>query len=328
MLLARLDDRELRLALEEAEVGVRDAEGRVRELELGSKLADREAEQAEVTLREAEAAFARASEGVKDGTISIEEHERATFARNLAQKKVETAEAAVEKGKVALELGAVAVERAKAVRDRAAVLLERATIRSPIAGVVTLCNVREGERVRTGEVLYKVEEPDTLVVYGNLPVRDAARVEAGDAVTVESSAAAGEARGKVVLVAPTVDRDSGTVRVKAEIEPAPGFHPGLFVTVRIVVTTREAALVVPRRAILHDDEEGPYLFVVREGKAARVPVKTGFEGEGVLEVEGIGEEDEILVEGQDTVTDGAAVEVLAPARASAAAPEPPPDRGE
>ncbi len=321
MLLARLDDRELRLALEEAEVDVRNAEGRIRELELGKKLADREVEQAEVSLREAEAIFARASEGMKDGTISLEEHERATFARNLAQKKVEAAQASVEKGKVALELGSVAVERARAVRDRAAVLLERATIRSPIAGVVTLCNVREGERVRTGEVLYKVEEPDTLVLYGNLPVRDAARVEAGDAVSLESSAAEGKAKGKVELVAPTVDRESGTVRVKAAIEPAPGFRPGLFVTMRITVATRADALVVPRRALLHDDEEGPYLFVVRDGKAVRVPVKTGFEGEGVLEVEGIGEEDLVLVEGQDTVSDGAAVEVLA-------APGAPPDRGE
>lgn len=325
-LLARLDDRELKLALEEADVDLKNAEGRVRELELEGKLADREVEQAEVTLREAEAAFARASEGVKDGTISVEEHERATFAKRLAAKKVEAAQAAVEKGAVALELGGVAVERARAVRDRAAVLLERATIRSPLAGVVTLCNVREGERVRTGDVLYKVEELGTLVLYGSLPVRDAARVEAGDPVTLESSAAEGTAKGKVVLVAPTVDRESGTIRVKAEIEPAPGFFPGLFVTMRITVATRDDALVVPRRALLHDDEEGPYLFVVRDGKAVRVAVRTGFEGEGVLEVEGPGEEDLVVVEGQDTVSDGTAVEVLpapsptdSPAEASAEA---------
>lgn len=109
-----------------------------------------------------------------------------------------------------------------------------------------------------------------------------------------------------------MERESGTIRVKAEIEGAPGFFPGLFVTMRIVVATREGALVVPRRALLHDDEEGPYLFVVRDGKARRVLVRTGFEGDGVLEVEGIGEEDLVVVEGQDTVVDGAAVELLAP----------------
>jgi len=317
MLLAKLDDRELKLALKEADVDLKNAEGRVRELEIENKQADRELEQAEVGLREAEAIFGRTSEGIKDGTISVEEHERSTFAKNLAQKKVEAAQAAVEKGSVALELGGVAVERARAVRDRAAVSLERATIRSPLAGVVTLSNVREGERVKTGDVLFKVEDPGSLVLYGNLPVRDAARVEPGDPVTLESSAADGEAKGRITLVAPTVDRESGTVRVKAEVEPRKGFRPGLFVTMKIVVDTRANALVVPRRALLHDDEDGPYLFVVRDGHAARVLVRTGFEGEGVLEVEGIGETDPVIVEGQDTVADGSLVEVLGP-------PEPPP----
>lgn len=309
MLLARLDDRELKLALEEAEVDVKNAQGRIRELELEQKQAEREVDQAVVGLREAEAMFGRASEGIKDGTISVEEHERATFARNLAQKKVDVAQAALDKGVVALELGGVAAERARAARDRAAIVLERATILSPLPGVVTLCNVREGERVRAGDLLFRVEDALSLVLYGNLPVREAARVEAGDPVVLTSSAAEGEAHGKVVLVAPTVDKESGTVRVKAKIEPAPGFRPGLFVTMRIVVSTRADALVVPRRALLHDDEEGPYLFVVRSGRAVRVLVKTGFEGDGVLEVEGIGEEDPVVVEGQDTVADGAKVEI-------------------
>jgi membrane fusion protein (multidrug efflux system) len=314
LLLARLDDRELRLAREEAEIDLKNALGKVRELELERKQAEREVDQAVVGFSEAEAALARATEGKKDGTISVEEHERATFARNLTQKKVDVAQAALDRSVVALELGGVAVDRARAVRDRASVLLERATIRSPLDGVVTYCNVREGERVRTGDLLFRVEDPASLVLYGNLPVREAARVQPGNAVTLTSSAAEGEARGKVTLVAPTVERESGTVRVKAEIEPAKGFRPGLFVTMRIVVATREGALVVPRRALLHDDEEGAYVFVVRDGRAVRLLVKTGFEGDGVLEVEGPLEEDLVVVEGQDTVADGAAVEVVADGR--------------
>lgn len=310
LLLARLDDRELKLALDAAEIDLRNAQGRVRELELERKQAEREVDQAVVGLSEAEAAFARASEGKKDGTISVEEHERATFAKSLTQKKVDVAQAALDKAVVGLELGGVAVERARSVRDRTAVSLERATIRSPLEGVVTFCNVREGERVRAGDLLYRVEDPSSLVVYGNLPVREAARVQPGNAVVLASSATEGEAHGRVVLVAPTVDKESGTVRVKASIDPAPVFRPGLFVTMRIVVATRADALVVPRRALLHDDEEGTYLFVVRDGSAKRVLVRTGFEGDGVLEVEGIGEEDLVVVEGQDTVADGAAVEIL------------------
>jgi len=320
-LLAQLDDRELKLSLDEAEIDLKDKQGRIRELELERQRAESELEQAMVGLREAEAAFNRAAEGIKDGTIAVEEHERSVFARNLAQQKVAVAQSGLDKAVVALELGAVAVERARASRDRATVLLERATIRSPLKGVVTLCNVREGEQVRTGDLLYRVEDPSSLVIYGNLPVREAARVAVGNEVTLETNAVEGEAHGKIVLVAPTVDRASGTIRVKAAIEPAPGFKPGLFVTMRLVVEMRLQALVVPRRAILHDDEEGPYLFVVRDGQAERVLVRTGFEGPGVLEVEGIGEDDLVVVEGQDTVADGAKVELKG-------APAPPATEGQ
>ena len=44
---------------------------------------------------------------------------------------------------------------------------------APLAGVVTVCNVREGEQVRTGELLYRVEDPTSLIVYGELAAADA-----------------------------------------------------------------------------------------------------------------------------------------------------------
>jgi membrane fusion protein (multidrug efflux system) len=150
----------------------------------------------------------------------------------------------------------------------------------------------------------------SLIVYGDLPVRQATRVNVGAEVLVDSNAVGAATRGKVVLVSPTVDRASGTVRVKVEVTPAPGFKPGLFVNLRFVVETRDDALVVPKRAVLHDDEEGPFLFVVEQGQAERVWVKTGFQREDAIEiVEGIAENAQVVVEGQDTLTHGAKVEV-------------------
>jgi HlyD family secretion protein len=318
LVLARIDDRDLALAVKDAEIQLREQKGKTRELDLERRRATQELEQARVTLDEAKAVHARTSTGIRDGTISIEEHEKATFARSLAQEKLETAEAALDKAKLTLELHAVAVEKAAVVLERARVALEKATLRAPLAGVVTVCNAREGEQVRTGELLYRVEDPESLIVYGDLPVRQAARVRVGREVLVESNAVGIATRGKVVLVSPTVNRESGTVRVKVQVTPAAGFKPGLFVTLRIVVETRADALVVPKRAVLHDDEEGPFLFVVEQGKAVRTWVKTGFQREGAIEItEGIGEAAPVVVEGQDTLTHGAKVEIRAATDAGA-----------
>jgi multidrug efflux pump subunit AcrA (membrane-fusion protein) len=310
LLLAKLDDRDLSLACKDAEIHLREQKGKIRELELERRYATQELEQARVTLEEAKAIHARASTGIRDGTISIEEHERATFARNLAREKVETAEAALDKAQVGLELHAVAVEKAQVALERAQVALEKVTLRAPYPGVVTACSVREGEHVRVGDLLYRVEDPRSLIVYADLPVRQTTRVHTGDEVRITSNAVRATTRGKVILVFPTVDSASGTVKVKVQVTPAPGFKPGLFVTLGIIVERRGNALVVPKRAVLHDDEEGPYLFIVKEDRAERVWVETGFErGEMVEIVKGIAEDAQVMIDGQDTATHGAKVEV-------------------
>ena len=99
------------------------------------------------------------------------------------------------------------------------------------------------------------------------------------------------------------------MRVKASVKTAPGFKPGLFVSIRIVVEQRKQALVVPKRAVLHHDQDGTYLFTVKDGKASRIIVKTGFERAKVIEIlEGIDEQSQVVIEGQDTLTDGAKVD--------------------
>jgi membrane fusion protein (multidrug efflux system) len=202
----------------------------------------------------------------------------------------------------------VAILEAEVERDRAAVAKSRALIRAPLKGIVTYCDVRPGERVRKGDLLYRVEDPASLIVYGDIPVRQAVRVEVGNPVRIDSTATPGPTKGEVVLVAPTVNEESGTVAVKVRVEPGTGFKPGLFVTLLIVSEQRDNALIVPKRSVLHHDEDGAYLFVVKGDVAERRVVTTGFQREEVIEItKGLAEDEQVVIEGQDTLADGAKV---------------------
>ncbi|MHC4957342.1 MAG: efflux RND transporter periplasmic adaptor subunit [Planctomycetota bacterium] len=311
MLLARLDDRDHKLALRDAEIDLEDKQGRVQELELELRRNEQLVEQANVALREAEAIFRRTSNGITDGTISGEEHETSTFGRNRSRTMVLVAQAAFEKSKVALKLGKIAVRKSEVTRDRARIELESTSVRAPFPGTVTMCQVDVGEWVTKGMELYRVEDTSKIVVYGDLPVRQATRVKPGNTVLIGSTATAKSTTGEVLMVEPTVNSASGTVRVKMRVRAEQGYKPGLFVSLRIVVENRKGALVVPKRAVLHDDEEGPYVFVVKDDEASRVAVQTGFEREDVVEiVSGIAEDASVVVEGQDTLADGAKVQIL------------------
>ncbi|MEM8886276.1 MAG: efflux RND transporter periplasmic adaptor subunit [Planctomycetota bacterium] len=310
-LLARIDDRDPKLAVRVAEIKVKEERGRLRELEVDESRSERNLEQAKLEAEEAAAVLRRTTSGIRDGAITLEEHEKAQFAEKVAQAKVAAIAADLEKSKVAQTLGAVMLEDAEVDLERAQVALEKTRLIAPFEGVVSYRSVNVGERVRVGDHLFTIEDPSVLVLYAEIPVRQANKIRTGNPVRIVSNATPEGTTGKVLLVAPTVDSAAGTVRVKIGVDAKAGFRPGLFVTVRIVVQSRKNALVVPKRAVLHDDETGAYLYVVREGQAARTDVKTGYETPELIEiVEGIDETSDVVVEGQDTLGDGAAVEVL------------------
>ncbi|MHC4954409.1 MAG: efflux RND transporter periplasmic adaptor subunit [Planctomycetota bacterium] len=309
-LLARIDDRDLKLALREATIKVKEQKGRLKELVVDLARAGRQLDQTKLEAEEAAAILKRTTNGIKDGTITYEEHESAVFKEKVARAKVAAIEADEEKTRLQLELGAVAIEDAEAKEERARVALEKSQLRAPFAGVVSFCTVNVGERVRVGDHLFTVEDPSSLVVYGEIPVRQANRIRRGNVVRIGSSAVPHATAGRVELIAPTVDSEAGTIRVKASVDSKEGFRPGLFVTMRIVVETHSEALVVKKRSVMHDDETGPYVYIVRDGKAYQTSIKTGFQRDDAIEVvEGVGADDLVVVEGQDVLTDEAMVEV-------------------
>ena len=67
--------------------------------------------------------------------------------------------------------------------------------------------------------------------------------------------------------------------------------------------------MVPRIALLDDGD--PAVFVVRDGKAARVPVKLGYADGEWLEVrEGLKAGDRVVTAGKVALRDGSAVQVI------------------
>ncbi|NEL41784.1 MAG: efflux RND transporter periplasmic adaptor subunit, partial [Xanthomonas perforans] len=107
-------------------------------------------------------------------------------------------------------------------------------------------------------------------------------------------------------IAPVVDSGSGTFRVICAFgQGAEALQPGMFGRIRIDYDQRKDALVIPRLALLDDGE--PAVFVVRKGKASRVPVKLGYAEGPWLEVrQGLKEGDQVVTAGKVALRDGTA----------------------
>jgi membrane fusion protein (multidrug efflux system) len=144
-----------------------------------------------------------------------------------------------------------------------------------------------------------------------VPERELATLKAGLPVRLAVDALPGQTfEGTIDRVAPVVDAGSGTFRVVAAFEGGGVLQPGMFGRIRIDYDNRANALVVPRVALL-EDEGDPAVFVVREGKAARVPVKLGYTDGAWAEVRsGLRAGEQVVVAGKTALRDGTKVQLI------------------
>jgi len=85
--------------------------------------------------------------------------------------------------------------------------------------------------------------------------------------------------------------------------------PNQFVNIRLMLTVRKDAIVVPLASIQHGTQ-GTYVYTVKNNKANLQPVTVDLtQGNISLIASGVSEGDQVVVDGQERLQSGASVEV-------------------
>lgn len=122
---------------------------------------------------------------------------------------------------------------------------------------------------------------------------------------------AGAREGKLTFLDNTVQKGTGTVKLRATVPNADRyFWPGQFVNVRLVLTTKTDAVLIPTRA-QQIGQQGPYVYVVTpEGTAELRPITPGQrQGDQIVVVSGLRAGEKVVVTGQMQVAPGGKVMV-------------------
>ena len=203
------------------------------------------------------------------------------------------------------------VENARAANRLANLELSWTTVTAPISGVVAERMIKPGNFVQANTPIFRIVDDARLEAELNVPERELATLEAGLPVTLSVDALPGRTfEGTIDRVSPVVDADSGTFRVVAAFAGKGDLKPGMFGRISIDYDQRADALTVPRAALLEDEAE-PAVFVVDEGKAARVPIELGYlDGEWAEVRGGLEEGAQVVTAGKATLRDGSAVQVI------------------
>lgn len=211
----------------------------------------------------------------------------------------------------ALEEAVRGLAEAQAELDRARQRFSERTIRAPFAGVVGLSEVDRGARVSEGTFITRLDDLSQVEIEFSLPETLFARVRIGQVVAAGSAAFAGrDFGGRIEAIDNRIDPLSRSFRVRAVLPNPDGILPaGMFMSLDLTLSRAEFT-VVPEEAVILEAAES-YVFVVADGVAHRVRVRTGGRRDGVVTVlEGVAPGQEVVIRGLHRVRDGAAVTLL------------------
>jgi membrane fusion protein (multidrug efflux system) len=258
--------------------------------------------------RELEVRSARA--GLAEAAAALRDAEREFKRFKLLRERDVAAESKLDQVETQLSLARsrhAAAEAQLGVAERA---LRDASVRAPFAGYVSRRQVSRGEYVQVGQPLFELVALDPVEAEFHVAERDSARVARGQEVALTVEPHPGETfRGRVTLIAPTIDPKTRTLRVEADVANPDGrLRPGLFARVDLGVARRQGVVMVPEEAVLQR-ADGEIVFRTAQGnRVKRVVVKTGTHREGMVEVaQGLSPGDVIVTRGQAGLIDGALV---------------------
>jgi membrane fusion protein, heavy metal efflux system len=199
----------------------------------------------------------------------------------VAQKDVLTAENALAQAKAALEQAQAGLQQA----DRKSQLLglkpgtfgQKVTVTAPISGKVLEMTIAAGEyRNDTNAPVITIADLSTVWVASDVPESAIRFIQVGERIGVELTAYPGEVfHGRVTRIADTVDPQTRTIKVRAEMDNSKGkLRPEMYGTIRHTDSMRTLP-VVPVGAVLQADGKTTVWMEQAPGKFRSVDVKLG-----------------------------------------------------
>ena len=205
--------------------------------------------------------------------------------------------------------------------DEIKATIERKTIRAPFAGVLGLRQANLGQYLESGTPIVPLQSLDPIHVNFDVPQQEIGRLKAGGEVRVALEGAKdADVEGRIAAVDSVIDQSTRNVRAQAVLRNPKGvLHPGMFVTVRVILAAREAVVSVPASAVSYAPY-GDSLFVVEEikgengqpsykGVSQKFVKLGGARGDQVAVLSGLEAGAEVVTSGVFKLRDKAAVEV-------------------
>ncbi len=286
-LLAEIDPVNYRLAYKQAAAALLVAEAGV--------------ERARIAAEHASAEKVRADNLLRIGGITQKDHLAAVTSVKETSSQVRLAEAQCEQARAAL-----------AIAEKA---LQDCTIIAPADGQIQKRSFDRGSLLVPGVSLFTLVDNNRLELECVIPSYRLSSIRIGQ--KAQFTTPTWDERvfeGIVSAINPAIEADNRSVRLKLRVaNPGGELRSGMYAKGDITVGRESDALVIPRDALIPEEEGGasPGVYVVQEGKARRIDVQVGgAQRDRVWIRKGLSGDELVIAEIGPALRDGTEVRVL------------------
>ncbi|MBQ8443316.1 MAG: efflux RND transporter periplasmic adaptor subunit [Bacteroides sp.] len=197
------------------------------------------------------------------------------------------------------------LKQAQATEEISRKNLEDCKLYAPFSGVIAEKKVENGQNVMPGMPIVKLVTTDQVKVKIAVPENEIAKMETGQTARITVPAIGNkEYQGKIVERGVVANPMSRSYEVKALVENTTGeLMPGMIGEMHLA-GEEASAIQIPASVIQLDASNRKFVWLNQNGKAKKRFVETGaFTTQGVVVTQGLENGDELIVEGQQKVSE-------------------------
>ena len=274
--------------------------------------------QARANLAAARANVTRQDATVRNAKLTLDRMQALIKDQFVSQQDLDTAQVNFDTAAAQLESFQAQVKQMEVALAQAETNLAYSYIRAPYAGYIAERNLDPGAYVTGSTASTSTMSRGILTLHDIKSVRTLLEVVEKDVPLVKIGQRA-EVRaeaypdrifvGQVARIVQALNRATRTMTVEVDLPNSDhALKGGMFARVEVVVGLHRNAIQIPIDALTRL-EDLQYVYVVREGKAYRVPVEVGSRVENRIEItKGLTGDEQVILSGKDLVTDGTPVQ--------------------
>jgi membrane fusion protein (multidrug efflux system) len=164
------------------------------------------------------------------------------------------------------------------------VQLEKTSVVAPFSGTLGFKNISEGAYITPSVIIANLVQTNPAKIDFNIPEKYASKIKVGQKVSFSLDGDEEIIQAMVIAIDPKIDENLRTLKVRAKTSNSNGkLLPGMFTKVEIPLG-KEKSIMIPSEAII-PILKGKKIFVMKNGMAKEVIIKTGLRTDTQVSVE-------------------------------------------